>query len=346
LMGGSVGDGSRTGEPAPRSTGVERLSYAQAIGRAIAEEMRRDDDVYFLSTSYPPGGLLDEFGPRRIRRTPISETAFTGAAIGSAVRGLRPIVWWRNATFSLVAFDQVVNHAAKLRYMFGGQVSVPVVLRATSGSGFQLAAQHSQSPHGIYAQVPGLKVVLPSCASDAYGLMRTAIRDDNPVIFLEPGRLERTTEFVDLEAPPIPLGEARIAREGDDGTVVAFGSMVPVALEAASELARDGIEVEVLDPRTVAPLDALAIHASVRRTGHLIVVDEAPATCSIVSEVAAIAAEDPETFGALRAPVRRLCGANAPTAFNRDLEALAIPSPATVFDAVKHVVARPGRAPS
>lgn len=305
----------------------EELSYAGAVGRAIVEEMRRDPKVYMMATSYPPGDLLSEFGPRRIRRTPISETAFTGAAIGSAVRGLRPIVWWRNATFSLVAFDQVVNHAAKFHYMFGGQANVPVVMRATSGSGFQLAAQHSQSPHSIYAHVPGLKVVMPSSASDALGLMKAAIRDDNPVIYLEPGRLESTTELMpSTETEPIPLASARIVRSGDAATVVAFGYMVHVALEAAAVLAQEGIEVELIDPRTVSPLDTETILTSVRKTGRLIVVDEAPPMCSAASEVAAVVSEDAATFALLQTHVRRLCGADAPTAFNRDLEAMAIPS--------------------
>lgn len=318
---------------------TQELSTAAAIERAIAEEMRRDPTVYMMATSYPDGDLLSEFGSRRIRRTPISETAFTGAAIGSAVRGLRPIVWWRNATFSLVAFDQVVNHAAKYRYMFGGQAKVPVVMRATSGSGFQLAAQHSQSPHSIYAHVPGLKVVLPSCASDALGLMKSAIRDENPVIFLEPGRVDSLTELVPVEeTDPVPLGTARTLRSGDAATLVAFGYLVHVAGEAAAELAKDGIEVDLIDPRTVTPLDTEAIRSSVRRTGRLVVVDEAPARCSIASEVAAVTTEDRETFAALRAPVRRLCGADAPTAFNRVLEAKALPSSEDIVGAVREAL--------
>lgn len=315
---------------------TQEISYAHAIERAMIEEMRRDPKVYSVGTSRPGSGMLEEFGPRRVRRAPISEPSFTGAAIGSAVRGLRPVVWWRNATFALNSFDQVVNHAAKFHYMFNGQASVPVVLRSTSGSGAQLAAQHSQSPHSIYAHVPGLKVVMPSFASDALGLMKSAIRDDNPVIFLEPGRLEpRVENLPTAEGDPIPLGVARTVRQGDAATIVAFGYMVHVALEAAEILAGEGTEVEIIDPRTISPLDTGSILDSVRRTGRLVVVDEAPPSCSIASEVAAVVTEDPETFAGLQAPVRRLCGADAPTAFNRNLEAKALPSADAVAAAVR-----------
>ncbi|MEX2533845.1 MAG: transketolase C-terminal domain-containing protein [Nitriliruptoraceae bacterium] len=318
---------------------VVAMTYAQAVERAIAEEMRRDDDVFFLATATPPGGLLDEFGARRIRRTPISENGFTGAAVGAAVRGLRPIVWWRTAAFSLVAFDQVVNHAAKLHYMTGGQVRVPMVMRATSGAGNQSAAQHAASMHSIYAHAPGLKVVMPSCASDALGLMKAAIRDDNPVVVLEPLRCQSQVENVPVsETAPIPLGTGRFARQGTTITVVALGYMVQVAVAAAEILARDGIEVEIIDPRTVTPLDIEMIRRSVQKTGRLIATDDAPPMCSFTSEVLAVVGEHADTFACLRAPMRRVCGADAPTAFNIALEALATPSVDDLVTAITQVV--------
>jgi pyruvate/2-oxoglutarate/acetoin dehydrogenase E1 component len=315
------------------------LTIGAAIDQGIAEEMRRDERVIALGTQ-PPASLVAEFGRPRVRAMPISEAGFSGAAVGAAAAGLRPVVFWRNVTFSFVAFDTVINQASKLRYMFNGQRSFPVVFLATCGGGLRLGAQHSQSPYSIFAHVAGIKVLLPTTSEEAKGLLKSAIRDDSPTIVLIPTRLEQVEGAVAGPESITPIGAARTRRAGDDVTVVALGYMVEVALAAASAAAEDGISVEVIDPRTVSPLDVQAIHDSVRRTGRLVVVDEAPSMCSVASEIGVIVAEDPRTFSALRAPIRRVCGAPVPIPYSPVLEDAVLPTVGAVRDAIRTAVSR------
>src|SRR5256884_2510696 len=236
---------------------MRELTYNEAALEAVAEEMRRDPKIFYMSTdALPP--LLKEFGPERIRATPITEAALTGMAIGAAGCGFRPIADWRQVTFCFVAMDQIVNQASKIHYMFGGQVSFPILYRAAVGGGTQLAAQHSQSPYSMFMNLAGLKMFLPSTPSDLKGLLKTAIRDNNPVISFESNRLLATKGPVPDGDYAIPLGVADVKRKGTDVTVVAVAWLVHEALAAAEELAKDGISVEVVDPRTLVPLDAEA----------------------------------------------------------------------------------------
>jgi pyruvate dehydrogenase E1 component beta subunit len=314
-------------------TGVATaLTYDQAVDLAITHEMERDPDIFFLATD-PPEGLQERFGPERVRQTPISEPSLTGMCVGAAMCGLRPIFLWRNVTFGFGALDPVFNQAAKLRYMLGGQVRIPLVIRASYGSGTGLAAQHVQSPYAMFAAMPGLKVVAPSSGEDAYGLMRTAIRDDNPVVFFEGVRLAAVPSGELGDA--IPLGSARTVRTGADVTVVALGYMVREALAAADELALAGISAEVTDPRTLAPLDTRTIIESVRRTGRLAVVDEAPPACSMASEIITAVSGDPSAFRALRQPPRRVCALPVPIPYTKPLEQAAVPSAASIAEAVR-----------
>src|SRR6476661_4669780 len=252
---------------------MRELTYAQAALEAIAEEMRRDDKIFYMSTD-AIGPLLREFGDTRIRTTPITEAAFTGIGIGAAGCGFRPIVDWRQVTFCFVAMDQIVNQAAKIHYMFGGQVTFPILYRAAVGGGGLVAAQHSQSPYSMFMNVAGLKMFLPSTPYDMKGLLKTAIRDNNPVISFESGRLMGRKGPVPDEDYAIPFGQADVKREGSDVTVVALAWLVHEALAAADTLADEGVSVEVIDPRTLVPLDAAAIRTSVQKTGRLLIADE------------------------------------------------------------------------
>src|SRR5437764_4347890 len=243
---------------------VTRLSFAAALESAMADEMRRDPRVYTMSTS-PSPALLAEHGPVRVKRMPISEATMTGMAVGSAGCGFRPVVHWRSVTFAFMAFDQVVNQACKIRYMFGGQRDFPIVFRASYGNGTRSAAQHSQTGYALYAHLAGLKVILPSGAKDAHGLLKSAIRDNNPVVCFEPARLDTLEEDVPDESEGlVPIGVASIKRPGTDATIVALGYMVPLALAAAEDLAAEGVSVEVVDPRTLVRLDGDQIRQSVR----------------------------------------------------------------------------------
>jgi pyruvate/2-oxoglutarate/acetoin dehydrogenase E1 component len=315
------------------------MPMGAAIDLAIAEEMRRDRRVICLGTQ-PPARLVDEFGRPRVRAMPISEAGFSGAAVGAAAAGLRPVVFWRNVTFSFVAFDTVINQASKLRYMFNGQRNFPIVFLATCGAGFRLGAQHSQSPYSIFAHVAGIKVLLPTTAAEAKGLVKSAIRDDNPVIVLVPTRLEASEGPVGGDDATVPIGVARTRRAGADVTIVALGYMVELALAAAERSAEVGISAEVIDPRSVSPLDVAAVLASVRRTGRLIVVDEAPPMCSMSSELSAIVVEDPESFASLRAPIRRVCGASVPIPYSPGLEDAVLPTTESIVSAIRAVVDR------
>jgi pyruvate dehydrogenase E1 component beta subunit len=310
------------------------MSFAAALESAMAEEMRRDSRVYTMSTA-PSAGLLQEYGENRVRRMPISEATMTGIAVGSAGCGFRPVVHWRSVTFAFMAFDQVVNQACKIRYMFGGQRDFPIVFRASYLNGTRSAAQHSQTGYALYAHLAGLKVVLPSGAADARGLLKSAIRDDNPVVFFEPGRIDPIVEEVPEGEGLVPIGVASVKRPGTDVTVVALGYMVYPALAAAEELAKEGVSVEVIDPRTLVPLDADTIRQSVQKTGRLIVVDESAPTCSMASEISAVAAEDWETCRLLKAPIRRVTTAAVPIPFSPPLEDFVLPDQGDIAGAIR-----------
>ena len=309
-------------------------TYAQALDDAMAEEFERDERTFCMATT-PPAALSKRFGPQRVRRTPISEAGFTGIAIGAAGCGYRPIVLWRMVTFSFVAMDQVVNQASKIRYMLGGQAKFPIVFRTYFGGGMRMAAQHSQSPYSMFMHLAGLKIVLPSTPYDAKGLLKSAIRDDNPVISFECSRLDAFEGEVPAHDYTVPIGVAEVKRSGTDVTIVALAYMVHLAIAAADELANEGISVEVVDPRTLVPLDLGTIRASVRKTGRLVVVDEAPPTCSAAAEIAAVVAEDPPTFRALKTPIRRVCAASVPVPYSPPMEDFVLPDKSRVLAAVR-----------
>ncbi len=316
---------------------MREISFTQALEEAMLEEMGRDERVIALATRRAPA-LEKAFGPRRVRITPISEAAFTGIGLGAAGSGFRPVVHWGMVTFSFVAMDQVVNQASKIRYMFGGQADFPVTYRCTTGGGAQVAAQHSQSPYSMFMHLAGLKIILPSTPAEAKGLLKSAIRDNNPVVSFECSRLAGITGPVPEGEYTIPIGVAEVKRSGSDVTVVALAYYVREALAVAEALAPQGISLEVIDPRTLVPMDVEAIRASVRRTGRLVVVDEAPATCSAASEIAALVTEDPDTFHVLRAPVQRVCAAPVPVPFSPPLEKAALPDRPRIEAAIRQVL--------
>lgn len=335
------------------------LTIKDAINEALHQEMAADDRIILLGEdiaggagrdeSYPPAadawggpfgvtkGLLGEFGRQRVIDTPIAETGFVGAAIGAAVAGLRPVAEIMYVDFIGTSFDQLLNHAAKLRYVYGGKVSVPLVIRTVVGAGFRAAAEHSQTLYSIYTHVPGLKVVAPATPYDAKGLLIAALRDPDPVIFMEHKRLYMRRGPVPEERYEVPIGRADVVRRGDDVTIVGVHKMVHTALDAAERLAEDGVGAEVLDPRSYSPLDTAAILASVRRTGRLVVVDESHPRCSLAADIAALAAE--EAFDALKAPVRRVTPPHAPVPFSPVLEDAYLPSADTVYAAVQQLLA-------
>src|SRR5512132_2548318 len=314
---------------------MREISFQKALEEAVAEEMRRDPRVILLATDFT-GDPVKEFGPERVRFTPISEAVVTGIGLGAAGSGYRPIVNWRMVTFSFVAMDQVVNQASKIRYMFGGQADFPVTYRCSTGGGIGLAAQHSQSPYSMWMHLAGLKIIFPATPADAKGLLKSAIRDNNPVVSFECSRLAAVTGPVPDGDHLVPLGVAEVKRAGTDVTIIGLAYCVGEAL--AEALAREGISIEVVDPRTLAPLDAETVRASVRKTGRVVIVDEAPATCSAASEIAALLAEDPETFRCLKAPVRRVCAAPVPVPYSPPLEQAALPSRNDITAAVYEVL--------
>jgi pyruvate dehydrogenase E1 component beta subunit len=316
---------------------MRQCTFAQALDEAVAEEMRRDERVITLGTDFT-GNPVAEFGPRRVRFTPISESVLTGMGLGAAASGYRPIVNWRMVTFSFVAMDQIVNQASKIRYMFGGQADFPVTYRCTTGGGMGLAAQHSQSPYSMWMHLAGLKIVLPATPADAKGLLKSAIRDNNPVVSFECSRLNAVSGSVPEGDHLVPLGVAEVKRAGRDVTVVGLAFYVQEALAVAEALGNDGVSVEVIDPRTLVPLDVETLRASVRKTGRLVIVDEAPATCSAASEIAAIVLEDCATFHALKAPVQRVCAAPVPVPYSPVLEQAALPDRARIAQAIRRVL--------
>ena len=316
---------------------MREITYAQAGLEAVAEEMRRDAKIFYMSTD-AIGPLLQEFGSQRMRATPITEAAVTGMSIGAAGSGYRPIVDWRQVTFSFVAMDQIVNQAAKIHYMFGGQRTFPLMYRANVGGGTRLAAQHCQCPWSMFMNLSGLKMFLPSTPYDLKGLLKTAIRDNNPVISFESNRLLTMQGPVPEGEYTIPLGKADVKRAGTDVTVVAVAWLVHESLAAASELEKEGISVEVVDPRTLVPLDVETIRASVQKTGRLVVADEAGPTAGLSAEIAAITVEDPDTFASLKAPVKRVCALNVPIPYSPVLEDFVFPDRKRIIAGIREVL--------
>jgi pyruvate dehydrogenase E1 component beta subunit len=320
---------------------TRELTLSEAIREAIAEEMRRDPRVFMCGEDIAEAGtvfkvlagLVDEFGPERVLDTPISEAGFTGIAVGAAMTGMRPIVDIMFGDFSTLVMDQMVNQAAKVHYMSGGKWKVPMVMRATLGATRRSAAQHSQSLHAWFCHIPGLKVVLPSTPYDAKGLLKTAIRDDNPVVFFEDKMMYKMKGPVPSEEYTLPFGVADIKRVGTDITIVATSSMVQVALGATKLLEEYDISAEVIDPRTVWPLDEKTLIESAKKTSRVIVVDEGYARYGVTAEIASVIAEG--AFFNLEAPVKRIGAMHVPIPFSPPLEDATVPTEQSVFEAAK-----------
>ena len=335
---------------------MSEKTMRDAINEALHQAMAEDDSVFVIGEDVagcngaPSGkigavggvfgvtsGLYDKFGPNRCIDTPISESAIVGAAAGAALVGMRPVAEIMFADFIGVCMDQIVNQMGKFRYMFGGKSKCPAVIRFAAGGGFSAAGQHSQSMYQVMTSFPGLKIVVPSNAYDAKGLMLQAIKDDDPVLFFEPKALYQEACEVPDEMYTIPFGEAAFVREGDDCTVVAFGQMVPKAAAAIDALAAEGISCDLIDPRTTSPLDTAAILESVEATGRLVVVDESPPRCGLTADVAALAAD--KAFSALKGPIKQVCAPHSPTPFSPELEANYIPTADQVMAAIKETMA-------
>ena len=322
---------------------MPQITYLQAIRTALAEEMERDPTTFLLgedvvlSAFGSTRGLHEKFGSERVRDTPISEAGFVGAAVGAAMAGLRPICEIEIAPFVYCAFDQIVNQAAKLRYMSGGQARLPITFRTLYGAVGGAAAQHSETVYPHLLPVPGLKIVVPSGPADMKGLLKSAIRDDNPVIVFEHAALGRSREEVPDGDYLVPIGKAAIKREGADVTVVAIGAMVPRVMAVANRLAKEGIEVEVVDPRSLAPLDEETILNSLARTNRLLIVDEAHLRGSAASEIAATVAE--KGFDLLDAPIKRVAALDVPIPFSLPLEKAVIPNEARIEAGIRELLA-------
>jgi pyruvate/2-oxoglutarate/acetoin dehydrogenase E1 component len=327
------------------STAEHTGTIREAIAETLRQEMSRDASVFLMGEDIGVAGgiyrvtqgLLREFGPDRVFDTPIAEAGIVGLAVGAAVTGMRPVVEIMFGDFTTLASDQIVNQAAKLRYMTAGQCRVPLVIRSTIGAGRRAAAQHSQSLHAWFCHIPGLKVVLPSTPADAKGLLTTSIRDDNPVLYLEHKLSYNRKGAIPDGEYAIPFGKARVHREGPDATVVATSSMLYAALEAAERLAHDGIEVDVIDPRTLSPLDIETLIGSARKTGNVLVVDEGCQSYGVTAEIAARIQE--RAFDYLDEPVRRLGAYDTPVPFAPCLEDLTIPSADRIVEIVKEMKA-------
>jgi pyruvate/2-oxoglutarate/acetoin dehydrogenase E1 component len=319
---------------------MRELTYAQAINEALMQSLEKDERVFLMGEDIGryggifqvTAGLLDKFGPSRVIDTPISESGFVGAAVGAAMTGMRPVVEVMFIDFSTCAMDMIVNQMAKIHYMFGGRGKVPMVLRTNIGAGRGAAAQHSQSFHAFFMHIPGLKVVTASTPYDAKGLMNTAILDEDPVLFIEHKKLYVTKGDVPEDYYTLPFGKADIKREGKDITIVATLAMVARSLSVAEKFAKDGIEIEVVDPMTLKPLDKGTILESVKKTGRLIVADEGPVTCGVGAEISAMVAE--EAIEYLQAPIIRVGSPDTPVPFSPPLEKVYIPDEEDVRDAV------------
>lgn len=323
---------------------MRTVQFREALREALAEEMRRDPNVFLMGEEVAEyngaykvsQGLLDEFGEKRVIDTPIAELGFAGIGVGAAMNGLRPVIEFMTFNFSLVAIDQVINSAAKMLSMSGGQYKVPIVFRGPTGSAGQLGAQHSQAFENWYANTPGLKVVVPSNCYDAKGLLKAAIRDDDPVIFMESEQMYGDKGEIPDGEYLLPIGVADIKRKGSHVTIVSFGKIMKVALAAAEELAKEGIEAEVIDLRTVRPIDYATVIASVKKTNRLVIVEEAWPLASISSEVAYMVQKN--AFDYLDAPVRRITTADTPLAYAPTMVEEFLPNPTKVVAIVKEVM--------
>lgn len=323
---------------------MARMTMREAISQALWEEMERDPNVFIMGeevgvwggTYAVTKGFYDHFGEKRVRDTPIAENAIIGGAIGAALTGLRPVAELMTINFAFTAMEMIVNQAPKLHYMFGGQMRVPVVMRAVGGGGRQLGATHSQTPDAIFAHFPGLVVVAPGTPADAKGLLKAAIRDDNPVLFIEHATLYQTRGEVPEGDYTVPLGKSTVQREGDDVTIVTYSKMLEVSLKAAEQLAKDGIQAEVVDLRTLRPLDMEPVITSFKKTNRAVVVEEGWRSYGVGSEVAARIYE--QAFDYVDAPVKRVAQQEVPLPYNRALEQSALPSMEQVIEAVNEVM--------
>jgi len=328
---------------------MRTITFTQAVNEALREEMLRDRSVYILGFGLywgfggpgPTSGLLEEFGASRVRTTPLSETAITGSCVGAALAGMRPVAQLGLADFVFCALDEIISKAGKWRYTHGANagMTLPIVFLETIGGYVSGASEHSQSPLGLYMHAPGLKLAVPTTPYDAKGLLKTAIRDDNPVLFFMHKRLMRDEGPVPEEEYTVPFGLADIRREGRDVTVVATAYMVSLALRAAAALEEQGVSVEIIDPRTLEPLDMEAIVRSVRKTGRLVVVDEDTERCGVGAEIGVQVVE--RAFDALKAPVQRVANPNLPVPFSRPLERAVLPSKEKIEEAILHTLAAP-----
>jgi pyruvate dehydrogenase E1 component beta subunit len=329
--------------------GTREITYLEAVREALSQEMRRDAEVFLMGEDIGvyggafgvTRGMLEEFGGERVRDTPISEAVIAGAAAGAALMGMRPVMEIMFMDFLTISMNQLVNQAAKMRFMFGGKASVPMVIRAPAGSGTGAAAQHSQSLEAWFIHTPGIKVLAPATPYDVKGLLVAAIRDNNPVLFMEHKLLYRVKGAVPEETYTIPLGQAAVKRQGRDLTVLAYSIMVPRALEAAEQLAGQGIEIEVVDLRSLKPLDTETIVRSVSKTGRVLILHESPKTGGFGGELAAVVAES-EAFDYLDAPIRRLAGRDIPIPYNRALERATVPQVEDIVAAAR-ALAQEGR---
>jgi len=320
------------------------ITMREALNQALREEMLRDPDVFLMGEEVAEyqgaykvtKGLLEALGPKRVIDTPITELGFAGLGVGAAMAGLRPIIEFMTFNFSILATDQIINSAAKMLYMSGGQFKIPIVFRGPGGSAFQVSSQHSQALESWFAYFPGLKVVMPSTPADAKGLLKTSIRDDDPVIFIEQERMYGNKGEVSEDPEfTIPLGVADVKREGKDATIVARSLMVPIALKAAAELEKEGISCEVIDPRTIRPLDIDTIVESVKKTNRVVVAEESHPFCGVGAEISIEIME--RAFDYLDAPVKRVSGVDVPMPYAKNLEQLAIPDVAQLVAAVREV---------
>ncbi|MBN2326067.1 MAG: alpha-ketoacid dehydrogenase subunit beta [Candidatus Omnitrophica bacterium] len=319
------------------------ILYREALHEALAEEMQRDPSVFIMGEGIGERGgsykvtadLLQQFGPERVIDTPIAEASFTGAGVGAAITGMRPIVEILFIDFCLLALDPIINQAAKYKFMTGGLGRVPLVVRTQGGSGTGVAAQHSQSLEAIFYHIPGLKVVMPSTPYDAKGLLKSAIRDEDPVIFIEHKLLYTAKGYVPEDEFLIELGKGDRKREGKDASIIAWSNMIPRTMEAAGRLAEEGIEVDIIDPRTLVPLDAPLILESVRKTNRAVIVQEAIRRGGVASDIASII--QAEAFDDLDAPVEIVAGKNTPIPYNEALERASIPQAEDIVNAVKRV---------
>jgi pyruvate dehydrogenase E1 component beta subunit len=320
------------------------ITMREALNQALREEMRRDGNVFLMGeevAAYQGAykvskGLLEEFGEKRVIDSPITELGFAGLGVGAAMVGLRPVIEFMTFNFSILATDQIINSAAKMLYMSGGQFNIPIVFRGPNGSAYQVSSQHSQALESWFAHFPGIKVVMPSTPADAKGLLKSSIRDDDPVIFLEQERMYGIKGDVpDDEDFTVPLGVADVKREGTDCTIIARSLTVPLALKAAEELEKQGVSVEVIDPRTIRPLDIETIITSVKKTNRVVIAEESHPFCGVAAEISAEIME--RAFDYLDAPVKRVSGVDAPMPYARNLERLALPDVEKLVAAVREV---------